>query len=53
MYVWHMGDSFLTVAGDSSQPSYDVQYEVPATEGEFGYKLGLSEYWAETSIQYR
>lgn len=25
---------FLNVAEDSSQPSYDVQYEVPATEGE-------------------
>lgn len=48
MNVWHMGDlSFLNVAEDSSQPSYDVQYEVPATEGElssFWYKLGLSEY---------
>lgn len=35
MYVWHMGDSFLHVAGDPSQPSYDVQYEVPGAEGEF------------------
>lgn len=35
MHVWHMGDSFFNVVGDPSQPSYDVQYEVPGAEGEF------------------